>query len=110
MNEKDYFVLAYKILQHLYECLKEGKEADRDYMKLGTDDFPIGEEYLEYILINLAKKDLIDGVKTVTYLGQEPTIKKIYKMQITPEGIEYLQEDRMMQKAEKYVKLMQSEK
>ena len=33
MSRDDYFVLVYQILAYLYTCLKEGQQADPDYLK-----------------------------------------------------------------------------
>ena len=105
MAQDDYFVLVYKVLWYLYDCLKEGKEPDRDYLQPGTRDFPIGEEYWQYLIRNLAAEGMIEGVVTVPILGARyPKIKIMWGPQITPKGIEYLQENSMMHKAAEFLR------
>lgn len=105
MAKDDYFVLAYKFLRHLYDCLKEGRQPDRDYLKAGTKDFPIGEEYWEYLVRNLASEGMIEGVALLPVLGSpDPRIKIMSGPRITPKGIEYLQDNNMMKKAANFLK------
>lgn len=39
MAKDDYFVLAYKILAYLYECIKGKKKLDFSYLQPMTKDF-----------------------------------------------------------------------
>lgn len=45
MAKDDYFVLAYRVLAYLYECLKAGERPDMKYLSFGNRHFPIGESY-----------------------------------------------------------------
>ena len=56
MARDDYYVLVYRILEHLYKCLRASKRADIDYIKPLTKDFPIEQEYFDYIFRNLLKE------------------------------------------------------
>lgn len=100
MAKDDYFVLVYKILNHLYESLKKGIGINWDELQPGTRKFPIGEEYWNYIWENLLDEGLITGAVKVPILGRGSTVKIAQDLRITPKGIEYLQENSMMKKAE----------
>ena len=41
MAKDDYFVLVYKILAYLYECIKGKKKLDFSYLQPMTKDFPV---------------------------------------------------------------------
>jgi hypothetical protein len=51
MAKDDYFVLAYRVLAYLYDCLKGKKKLNPDYLKPLTKDFPIEEEYFNYVMV-----------------------------------------------------------
>ena len=104
MAKDDYFVLAFRLLSYLYACLKEGKRPDMEYLSYDTRHFPIGEEYWNYLLVNLHKESFITGVSIVSSLGQVEQAKITRHLQITPKGIEYLAENSMMQKAKAALK------
>ena len=108
MEKDDYFVLAYKLLRYLYDCLKEGWKPNRDYLQPGTKDFPIGEEYWKYLMRNLANEGMIEGVVLEPMmLGvPDPGIKIVSGPRITPRGIEYLQDNNMMKKTAGFLKGM----
>ena len=48
MSRDDYFVLVYQILAYLYTCLKEGQQADPDYLKPDSPLLGINEQYWTY--------------------------------------------------------------
>lgn len=105
MAKDDYFVLAYKLLAYLYACLKSGENPNKDYLCYDTKAFPIGEAYWNYLLINLYKDGYIDGVMPAPIVGQDNKgVKILSNFQITPKGIEYLQENSMMQKVKAALK------
>ena len=45
MAKDDYFVLAYRLLDYLYTCLKRDKKPNWEYMMYETKQFPISENY-----------------------------------------------------------------
>ncbi len=107
MAKDDYHVLVYRILAYLYACLKESEKPDLEYLRYGTDKFPIGEAYWHYILRNLCRDGYIEGVSLVPILGLEGDGVKILPcVSITPKGIEYLQDNSKMQMAKNFLKEM----
>ena len=76
MAKDDYFVLAYKILAYLYECLKGKRKLDFSYLQPMTKDFPVEESYFCYIIENIYRSGYIEGVIMVPILGEpHPRIK-----------------------------------
>ena len=69
MAKDDYYVMVYKILYHLYECLKKDVPINWNELKCNTKRFPVSEEYWQYVWRNLAKEELIEGVIEVPILG-----------------------------------------
>lgn len=105
MSKNDYFVLVYRILAYLYECLKEGEKPDSEYLTYDTKEFPVGEEYWSYIFENLLKDGYIEGVTLVPILGQTVKGVKLTKnIRITPKGIDYLQNNSAMSRANDFLK------
>lgn len=105
MAKDDYYVLAYRILAYLYECVKQGQQPDLDYLTYDTKQFPVNESYWNYVLANLLQEGYIEGVYLVPILGRnDKGIKGMQDIRITPKGIEYLQENSMMKKAGKVLK------
>lgn len=105
MAKDDYFILVFKILKYLYTILKKNQKLDENYLRFGTKDFPIEEEYWNYILENLCREGYIEGIKLIPILGQiQQGVKELSNIRITPKGIEYVQENNMMKKAERYIR------
>ena len=105
MAKDDYFVLAYKVLAYLYACLKAGESPSGEYLHYGTDKFPICESYWNYLIANLYRDGYITGVALVPIVGSADNgVKLLPNLQITPKGIEYLQENSMMRKAKEFLK------
>ncbi len=103
MARDDYFVIAYKILTYLYECLKTGE--DIDMFILTPETYGIEESYFNYILIQLYEEGYIEGISVVAIMGAKRKGVKITKsITIKPKGIEYLQENSMLSKAKKVIK------
>lgn len=92
MAKDDYFVIAYKLLTILYVSLKNGKTISNDQLKKLSEGIPF--EYWEYILKSLSEKGYIVDVVPISSLSGESI--KINNIQITPKGIEYLQDNSKM--------------
>lgn len=103
MAKDDYFVLAAKILAYLYMKLKGKEKRDISYLSPKTKDFPIEEDYFEYVLLQLEKQGYIENLYVLKYWGGQ-TVKVTDDLQITPAGIEYLQENGTMKKVLSTVK------
>lgn len=100
MARDDYFVIAYKLLTILYVLLKNGKTISNEQLKELSEGIPF--EYWEYILKSLSEEGYIVGVVPISSLSGD-TIK-INDLQITPKGIEYLQDNSKMQKVKDFLK------
>jgi len=104
MARDDYFVIVYKILAYLYECLKNDSKPDI-YFVLQADTYNISENYFEYIFYELQKDNYIEGVKFIPIQNKiRYGIKITPDIMITPKGIEYLQENSMLSKAKNIIK------
>lgn len=104
MAKDDYFVLAYRLLSYLYACLKEGEHPDMEYLRYGTKDFPIGEAYWEYLLSHLLEDGYLEGIQLVPITGRGRIIRLTDRINITPKGIAYLEENSSMKKAAEFLK------
>ena len=91
MAKDDYFVLVYKLLTILYTTLKNGKVVTDSELKELSEGLPL--DYWEYILKSLSEDGYISGNSI-----------KITTLQITPKGIEYLQDNSKMKKAKEVLK------
>ena len=100
MKENDYFVISYRILAYLYDCLKEAREVDRDvvsYQALG-----INEAYHNWIMKALYEAGRISGVYPI---NGSKYVKIVYKdLEITEQGIIFLQENSSIEKAKRFLK------
>ncbi len=95
MARDDYFSIVYKILQYLYDRLKAGEDPDPDM--LACTSLGITERYWLYIMIHMIKGGYIEGAEYREY-ATGPEIINLQKVQITPDGIEYLLDNRMIKK------------
>ena len=91
MAKDDYFVVLYRVLRYLYACLKAGETAEPGAM--GAEALGIHPGYWRYLMEHLAADGYASGIEV------SPAHTHFYGAQITPAGIEYLLENRMMQKA-----------
>lgn len=95
MARDDYHVLACIVLAYFYRCLKEGISPNMD----DVDDrqLKIPYSYWEYIIRHLQQSGYIDGVTISKYKGG--TNISCNSVEITPLGIEFLEENDTMKKA-----------
>lgn len=99
MAKNDYGVIVCIILSYMYECLKAGKQVELELMN--PEALKLCDNYWMYIIRHLVKDGYIEGVLcTHTKEGYSFTFDDI---NITPKGIEYLQENSYMQKAKETV-------
>ena len=92
MSKDDYFVIICRVLAYLYECLKRGEEPS--------------QKYWTYIMKNLQLSGYIDGVVIVSIAGAAKSVKLTENLEITPSGIEYLQNNSTIEKAKQFLKTM----
>ena len=48
MAQNDYFVIVYRVLKYLYDCLKKGEKPEAEYLVASTYNIP--ENYWIYIV------------------------------------------------------------
>lgn len=105
MAQNDYFVIAYRILSYLYECLKDGKAADITILSEDSEQLNISYRYWAYIFRHLYEEGYIEGISILPATGQvAPMVKIERSIMITPKGIEYLAENSTMAKAKRFLK------
>ena len=97
MPKDDYFVIAYRLLSYLYNCLKKDKSPETAV--LCAEYFGVGAQYWDYIIENLYRDGYITGVHVIQLLADlEPTVTIQPNIKITPKGIQHLSENSMFQK------------
>ena len=104
MARNDYFVIAYKILAYLYECLKDGEAPTADYLCCSNDAFQINQKYWDYIIMHLYTDGYIEGLSLINMPGGKTGYKYQPDFNITPAGIDYLQNNSALAKAKEFLK------
>lgn len=98
MQKDDYFVIVYRILTYLYACLKAGEDIDKDV--LSPSGLGIRPKYWAYIMENLQEDKYIKGIRVL----KNAASTRIDNIEITPQGIAYLIENKSIQKAKNFWK------
>ncbi len=106
MAKNDYPVIVYQILSYLYKCLKSGDDVQGILLNYDSPMFDkINKRYWEYIMHNLVKYNLIEGIIEVNVDGKPiPYITCLENCMITPKGIEYLTDNSFLSKAKEFLK------
>lgn len=99
MAKNDFHTIAFVILSHLYDCLKEGKKADIEHMDHVYME--ISKSYWDFILNELYENGYIDGVIQYSHKTGKG-ILLTEDLRITMKGIEYLDSDKLIQKAKEF--------
>ena len=101
MAQNDYFVIVYRVLKYLYDCLKKGEKPEAEYLVASTYNIP--ENYWIYILLSLINEEYIKGIR-VNHTKEGVIFGGLQEAIITPKGIEYLFENSLIEKAKKTLK------
>lgn len=110
MAKDDFPVIVYQILAYLYQCLKRGEDIDPQMISTDSGLFnvngqTINKRYWSYIIYNLQKLQLIEGVVFADFDSvKHPVPINWEDCQITPIGIEYLTDNSFLQKAKDFLK------
>ncbi|ERJ83182.1 YjcQ protein [Peptostreptococcaceae bacterium oral taxon 113 str. W5053] len=105
MAKDDYQVIVYQILSYLYNCLKKGIDIEPDYLIANGKLFNINSNYWRFIIYNLHKDGLIDGISLVYTWGDKyPHINDLTNIGITPKGIQFLTDNSFIQKSKELLK------
>ncbi|MDR2977549.1 MAG: YjcQ family protein [Streptococcaceae bacterium] len=104
MAKDDYFVVAYKILTYLYQCLKRGDKPEDS--ALTATAYQLNESYWQFIVESLVNECYLDGVTDVSIIGGERHTFT-HDLRITPKGIGYLMvmDNPFMKKVENALKI-----
>lgn len=101
MAQNDYFVIVYRVLKYLYDCLKKGETPEVLYLVASTYNIP--ENYWKYILLSLINEEYIKGIQ-VNHTKSGAIFGDLQEAIITPKGIEYLFENSLIKKAKRTLK------
>lgn len=104
MAKDDYFVVMYQLLKVLYEALKRGEQISDEVF--GEQLITLNEKYWNFIVQNMADDGYITGVFTVhpTIGNPNGTGLKYHNVTITPQGIEFLFSNSMMERVKNALK------
>jgi hypothetical protein len=99
MAKDNYYTIAAKILIYLYARIK-GKEKRRpeEYLVANTNEFPVTEEYFEFVLDEMQRHGYI-RLQIQRAWGGSIVNMDIPDIQITQEGIDFLSENSKIRKA-----------
>ena len=101
MAQNDYFVIVYRILKYLYDCLKKGEKPEVEYLAASIYNIP--ENYWAYILLSLINEEYVKGI-VVNHTKDGVIFGGLQEAVITPKGIEYLFENSLIEKAKRTLK------
>lgn len=104
MAKDDIFVMVYRILSYLYDCMRRSVPLDPGYLRLGTKDFPIQEDYWNRILLELPERKYIRNLVVIHVDNAAPIVRIDASTTITLDGAEYLQENSKMAKVRDFLK------
>lgn len=101
MAQDDMFVVMYKIIAYLYDCMKKGDKPDiKEY---GFAAMGVTEPYWNKVMKQLVDHELIDGVSVIA-TGSGNLIVTPVNPAVTMEGVQFAQENSMMAKAAKFLR------
>jgi hypothetical protein len=100
MAKNDYHVIVYRMLKHLYECLKDGRKLDATSAACVLTGFGVPEEYMTYVVKEMLEEGLVRGPVVVKAWGGDIVVGAA-DMEITPAGILYLEDNGAMGKVAK---------
>lgn len=101
MAQNDYFVIVYRILKYLYDCLKKGEKPEVEYLAASIYNIP--ENYWAYILLSLINEEYVKAI-VVNHTKDGVIFGGLQEAVITPKGIEYLFENSLIEKAKRTLK------
>ena len=114
MAKDDYYVIVYKILAYLYKQLKNGQPIEKEMLIHNGRLFTINETYwvyadvfcrmLVYIFQNMLDQGFIRGINNSRAAGGFYIAEQLEECEITPEGIGYLCDNNLMEKAKRFLK------
>ncbi len=103
MAQDDMHVVMYKILAYLYWCARNGAEPEEKHYSHDGDVLSIPYSYWAGIVRELQENGYVRGFVIVEAWGGD-LIVRASKPSITVRGVEFLQENSLMQKALRFLK------
>lgn len=100
MAQNDMYVVMYKILAYLYDCMKRGVEPED--ARWSAQAMGIPESYWNAIVEELVDHRFVSGVKVTRFLGGEMMVSSV-DPRVTMEGVAFAQENSMMGKAKAFL-------
>ena len=99
LAKNDYFVVMYRLMMYLYNCLKDDQHVDLS--KITPKYLGFNDRYFQYILINLVNDGYLMDDSTYEDMNGLHVMESIM---ISPKGIAYLHENSTIAKVKKSVK------
>ncbi len=107
MAQDDMHVIIYKLLAYLYDCMKKGKSADAAMLDRSGPIFNgIPEKYRCAIISEVSDRGYVTGL-SIFYSDDSPQVL-IAEPGITLDGVEYMFENSMMQRALRWLQDVKS--
>lgn len=100
MAQNDMYVVMYKIIAYLYDCMKRGAEPSEDGFSASAMGIP--EPYWTQIMSELVEHRFVEGVKVERFLGGKSMVS-CFQPRVTMEGVAFAQENSMMAKAKAFL-------
>lgn len=94
----DNFKIIYKILRYLEKSMDF---EERDTAPITADALGVSQERWLELMVMLSENGYISGVAIKRYVRSLPQVSNLADIRITLKGLEYLQENSLMRKAEK---------
>lgn len=103
MPKTDMNAVIYKILRYLYRCMQEGKRPDISEYAHNSSLLDISQQYLEQIMAELIDSGYVKGIYRVQIMGKGYGIKPTQEARITIKGLEFLENNSGMKKAQEMI-------
>lgn len=100
MANNDMYVVMYKVIAYLYDCMKKGIAPEGE--KWSCMALGIPESYWASVVSELVDHRFITGVKVIPY-GDGARMVSIGRAEVTMEGVAFAQENSMMAKAKAFL-------
>lgn len=97
----DDFKVIYRILKAIYDAMDYD---EFDFNTISPEALRVTPQKRDALLVMLLNRGLIDGAKLIPVAGGSVQVKFLGKPCLTLDGLEYLEENSLMQKAAKAVK------
>lgn len=101
MANNDMSVIIYKVLAYLYSCLKAGIAPEFADIQYNSSLLNIPGKYWNAVMEELIEEKLIRGVKV--YRTKDGSVYCDNGIRISLKGVEYLEENSMMQSAKEFL-------